>query len=94
MEDNLYTRIKGAFMNSKLQRIYTQLFPYLIIGTAIAIVVGLLIMLSCILVWGIIIGSIIWVATLIKKALFSQEKPTPIQEHKHKGRIIEHDNDR
>ena len=93
MEDNLYTCIDGAFMNSKLQRIYTQLFPFIIIGTAIAIVVGLLIMLSCILVWGIIIGVIIWVATLIKKALFSPEQPIPIQKPKQKGRIIEHDND-
>lgn len=77
-------------MNHKIQRIFAQLFPYVLVGIAISMAVGILIMLSCILMWGLIIGGVLWVGTLIKQALFPSEQP----QQEGKGRIIEHNDNR
>lgn len=77
-------------MNHKLRRIGVQLLPYFLIGMAISATIGLLIILSSLILWGMLIGSVIWVISLIKNALFPSE--TSLQ--KAKGRIIEHNNRR
>ena len=65
-----------------------QLIPFLIIGVAIALLIGVFIMLSYALVWGLLIGAILWGIVRIK-AFFKK----PSAEEKTSGRIIEHDND-
>lgn len=75
-------------MNNKLQQLLQTLIPFLVIGVMIALFVGLLIMFSYALLWGLVIGGVLWIASLIKTMLF----PSP-SSHKHEGRIIEH-NDR
>lgn len=78
-------------MNDKFPRTLGQLLislrPYVTLGIMIACVVGLLILSWYILLWGLMIGFILWASTLIKRYLYrdkSKEKNT-------KGRIIEHD---
>lgn len=76
-------------MNKSFKEILEQLFPFLLLGTAIALVVGVFIMFSYVLVWGIVIGGILWVIYAIKNALFPG--PSVSEDNKKKGRIIEHD---
>jgi hypothetical protein len=80
--------IEGINMNNKLQELLEQLIPYILLGIAIALIVGLFIMLSYVLIWGIVIGGVIWLVMAIKNLLF----PTVKIDNK-KGRVIEHDDE-
>ena len=51
-------------------------FPYLLIGVAIALLpllFGLIIVFSHVLLWGAIIGAIIWGGVLIKDRFFKKK---------------------
>ena len=72
-------------MNKTLQQIFEHLIPFIILGVAISLIIGLFIMLSYVLVWGVVLGAIIWLAVMIKNYLF----PSQASEQR-KGRIIEH----
>ena len=74
-------------MNKTFKSLLEQLFPFLILGTAIALIVGIFIMFSYVLIWGIIIGAVLWLIYVIKNALF----PNEVSTNDKKGRIIEHD---
>ena len=71
-------------MDNKLQTFFEQLIPFIILGIAIALVVGLFIMLSYVLVWGLIIGGVIWLVAMIKNYFYKAKTSD-------KGRVIEHD---
>jgi membrane protein YdbS with pleckstrin-like domain len=75
-------------MNNKLKQMLEQLPAFIILGIAIAVVVGLFIMLSYVLVWGLILGAIIWLGVVIKNYIF----PSSVSD-KNAGRVIEHDDD-
>ncbi len=82
-------------MHNKLRATFRQLLPFLAIGVSIVLAVGLLILSFHILVWGAIIGGILWLALQIKKYLFPQNPQPPITPSKgdETHRIIEHDQD-
>lgn len=73
-------------MNDKLQQMIETLIPFLVIGVAIALLFGLLMMFSYVLVWGLLIGGVLWLVALAKQFLFPSTS-----EKKEAGRIIEHD---
>jgi len=73
-------------MNNKLQQLLETIVPFLVLGVAIALFVGLLFMFSYVLVWGLLIGGILWLIAFVKQYLFPSEVPTKTQ-----GRVIEHD---
>ncbi|TAL64672.1 MAG: hypothetical protein EPN84_03005 [Legionella sp.] len=73
-------------MNDKLQELLKSLVPFIAVGIAIALVIGLLVMFSYVFVWGLLIGGILWAAALVKQYLFPSETIK-----KEEGRIIEHD---
>lgn len=73
-------------MNDKLQKILENLIPFFVLGVAIALVIGLLFMFSYLLIWGLIIGGILWLASLAKEYLFPAAT-----DKKSQGRVIEHD---
>lgn len=75
-------------MNHKFQQILQSLIPFMVLGLAVALLIGLFIMFSYVLVWGIFIGGILWIGAIIKSFLFPG-KTLP----KSEGNIIEH-NDR
>jgi len=75
-------------MNNKLQRVLEQFTPFIVLGIAIALMVGLLILFSYLFIWGLLIGAIIWVVMVIKH-FFSQKSPPK----KTEGRVIEHDDE-
>lgn len=72
-------------MNNKIQGILGQLLPFIVFGIAIALLIGLFIMISYVLVWGLIFGGIFWIAFVIKTFLFPSQKAK-----KNSGRVIEH----
>ena len=77
--------------HDKLQRIFRQaliaLGPFIVLGVVIACVVGLFILSYYVLLWGVVIGFILWVSSLVKHYLF-KKKTTP---QKTTGRIIDND---
>ena len=77
-------------MDDKLQRLFQQLIPFIVVGIGIALAIGLLIMFSYALMWGILIGFIIWLIALIKQTLFPSKNNTQNDD----GRIIEHEHDK
>lgn len=78
-------------MNDKIQQIFRQLTstlgPFIVLGIAVACIIGLFILSWYLLVWGLMIGFMLWVCALIKRYLFSEKLPIKTT----KGRIIEHD---
>ncbi|KTD23011.1 hypothetical protein [Legionella londiniensis] len=73
-------------MNNKFQQLLEQLIPFIVLGIGIALAIGLLIMFSYVLVWGVLIGGVIWLVYFIKNYFF----PGPSENQK-KGRVIEHE---
>lgn len=73
-------------MSDKLQKLFENLVPFILIGIAIAIFIALLFMFFYVAVWGLIIGGVLWLVALAKQYLFPE---TPA--NKEEGRIIEHD---
>lgn len=81
-------------MYEKLQRLFGTVLPYLVLGIAVALILGLFIMLSYVLLWGIMIGGILWAVAAIKKYVASiTGKDTPIVKSQKRGRTIEHDHE-
>ena len=80
-------------MNNKFQmpKIFETIVPFIIAGMAIALLIGLLFMFSYVLVWGLIIGGMLWIISLIKQFLFPPTSTHAEIIKKSKGRIIEHD---
>ncbi|MCC5016276.1 MULTISPECIES: hypothetical protein [Legionella] len=72
-------------MNEKLQRLLENIVPFLMLGIAIALVIGLFIMFSYVLIWGLLIGGILWAISFVKSYFFPSNTPT-----KTEGRVIEH----
>lgn len=79
-------------MSNKFQvpKIFETLIPFIIAGTAIALFIGLLFMFSYVIIWGLLIGGILWIVSVVKALVFPSTKNTSIPT-KSKGRIIEHD---
>lgn len=79
-------------MSTKFQtsKIFETLIPFIIAGIAIALFIGLLFMFSYVVVWGLIIGGILWLISVFKELVLSYTKKSPPLK-KNQGRIIEHD---
>jgi hypothetical protein len=78
-----------------LAKIFENIVPFLIAGVAIALFLGLLFMFSYILIWGLMIGGILWLVMTIKQYLFPSSTPTKKEViDKNEGRIIEHDDEK
>lgn len=64
-----------------------QLAPFLIIGIAVALFVSILIFLSYVVLWGLVVGGVLWLIAIIRQNFFTAQP-------KHaKGKIIEHEQD-
>lgn len=79
-------------MNNKfeLPKIFETLIPFILAGIAIALFVGLLFMFSYVVIWGLIIGGLLWVLSVIKELIFPST-PKSAMTKKSPGRVIEHD---
>ena len=81
-------------MNHSFSRIIRQALqgigPCLLLGVAIACTVGLLVVFSYVLLWGMLIGMILWLIALVRRSIFSKKTPFKNQP----GRVIDHEKDR
>lgn len=76
-------------MSKENKGLMQQLAPFLVLGVAVAVIVGLFIMFSYLILWGIVIGAVLWVISKISRYFSS-----PGSTKKPSGRIIEHDKDK
>lgn len=74
-------------MTPKFQELLDQAVPYLIAGIGIAIIVGLFILFSHLIFWGIVIGLLLWAGVWVRQAFFAPKSNS-------KGNIIEHEDDK
>lgn len=73
-------------MNNKLRTSLEQIIPFFILGIAIALMVGLIVVFSYVVLWGLLLGGILWCIASISRYFTSDPKRS-----KEKGRVIEHD---
>jgi hypothetical protein len=71
-----------------LKKILDSLVPFIVFGFGIALCVGLLFMFFSVAIWGVVIGAVLWISSLIKNYLC----PSKSEKSNDEGRIIEHDN--
>lgn len=69
----------------KFELLFQQLLPFVLLGIAIALTIGLIVVFSYVLLWGLFFGGLIWLAAVIKKYAFPPRPPVNT-----KGRVIEH----
>lgn len=76
-------------MPRSLKHLFQQMPRFILLGIAIAFVIGIFILFSYVFVWGLMIGGILWgIHTISQYArTFTQNK----KQKPAKGRIIEHD---
>ncbi|KTC92468.1 hypothetical protein OQJ18_10600 [Fluoribacter dumoffii] len=72
-------------------KIFDNLIPFIVAGVAIALFLGLLFVFSYVLVWGLLIGGLLWLIATIKEYLFPRRQAKTEVIKKSQGRIIEHD---
>ncbi len=77
-------------MKNSFSAILDRFIPYLIMGVAIALAFAILIMLFHVIIWGALIGIVIFVIMFIKQKFF----PSKPSKDAKSGRIIEHDDDK
>lgn len=73
-------------ISMKLEKILENFIPFVVIGIGIVVFFSLLLMFSYLLIWGFIIGGILWICSL----LFQYLSPNQSNQKKN-GRIIEHE---
>ncbi|MGQ3891633.1 hypothetical protein [Legionella sp. CNM-4043-24] len=76
-------------MNKKLNIPLQSIKPFMVLGFAIALIIGLLMMLSYLVIWGLVIGAVLWLAATVKRLLFP---PRIIS--RQQGRIIDYPRDK
>lgn len=65
-------------MNNKLQEIIQTLVPFIMLGVVAALCIGLVLMFSSVLIWGVFIGAILWAGNMLKTLLFPGKKNNQI----------------
>jgi hypothetical protein len=79
-------------MPPSIKQFLQQLPPFILIGISIALAVGIFIVFSYVLIWGILIGAILWGANLLVEYLKSKNIiPNNNKKKPSQGRIIDHD---
>jgi hypothetical protein len=76
-------------MNNFFQRLAANFIPFVMIGIAIALMIGLFIMFSYVLLWGLLIGIVLCLTASIKEYFFPNKNSITLR-----GRIIEYKNNR
>jgi hypothetical protein len=79
-------------MPRSLKHFFQQLPPFILLGVSIAFAVGLFIVFSYVLLWGLLIGAILWsINILVQYVRGTSATSKNTQTKPSKGRIIEHE---
>ena len=74
-------------MTNTLKQLVRQLPPFILIGIVIAFAIGIFVVFSYVLLWGLLVGSVLWLIA----AVYQYFNQTTTQKKPSKGRIIDHD---
>jgi hypothetical protein len=74
-----------------MRNIINRLIPFIFLGIMIVIFVAGIILLSYLLIYGAIVGIIIYLIVWIKEQLFNKKKSPYPEQKKRSGRTIDHD---
>ena len=85
-----YILLQSAPMSNKSKQFISQFLPYIFVGVRLAVFVARAIILSYVLIWGLIVGTILFIIAAIKNKFFNK-KPAANDPEQPQGRIIEHD---
>ncbi|MCH9755787.1 MAG: hypothetical protein K0U37_01175 [Gammaproteobacteria bacterium] len=77
-------------MSRSLKHFFQQLPPFILLGIAIALAVGIFVVFSYVLVWGLLIGGILWGVSAIFQ-YFRSLSASDNEPKTSKGRIIDHE---
>lgn len=78
----------AKFMMASRFKYTSQPLPaFLLLGVAVASMIGLFIVFAYVLLWGIILGGLLWVSSLIRQYFLSKSR----SHTKKQGRIINYD---
>lgn len=77
--------------NFSIKKIFENIAPFLVAGIAIVLFFYLFLIFSYLLIWGLVIGGVLWMAVMIKQYLFPPASTKIEIVRKEEGRIIEHD---
>ena len=76
-------------MPQPLKHFFKQLPPFILLGVIIAFVVAIFIVFSYVLLWGLLIGAILWGIHLLTQ--YFRRLSIPHTTKPTKGRVIEHE---
>jgi hypothetical protein len=79
-------------MAQPLKHLFQQLPPFILFGVSIALAVGVFVVFSYVLMWGLLIGAGLWGINLLVqycRTIMSQTQKTKTT--RSTGRVIDHD---
>lgn len=82
-------------MKRQFKDLFNQLPPFVLLGISIVLAIGIFLIFSYVLVWGLVIGGVLWGMSLLIQYIRELSDPPSKKKRKKntkKGRIIEHDN--
>ena len=74
-----------------IQRLFARLIPFIFLGVMIVLFVVGIILFSYLLIFGAIVGMILFFITWVKEKLFPSKNIQYYQKPKKNGRTFEHD---
>ena len=77
-----------------LKHFFRQMPPFILLGISIAFIIGIFIVFSYVLLWGLLIGAVLWGVNAIVRYFRSPSSDNTSSKPPHsssKGRIIDHD---
>lgn len=75
----------GYIMNKKPQQLLEHIIPFIVLGIVIALSITLFIIFTYVLLWGLVIGGVLWLIMFIKNYFFAKPAAKNTE-----GRIIDH----
>lgn len=76
-----------------MKNLLSKLVPFIFLGVLLVVLVAGFILLSYLLIWGAIVGLVLFVIAWIREKLFPSKQLTQTEKPK-SGRIIDHDDKR
>ncbi|MFZ4076643.1 MAG: hypothetical protein ACOYKA_01535 [Legionellaceae bacterium] len=76
-------------MTQTLRQLLRQLPPFILVGVVLAFAIALFVVFSYVLLWGLLVGSLLWLIS----AIFQYVTQTSQQKKTQNGRIIDIDKD-
>jgi hypothetical protein len=73
-----------------MKLLLAKVWPFIALGITIVIFVAGIVILSYVLIFGALIGLILFAIQWLRNSLFAKKTPPP-EKVEHKGRIIDHD---